>query len=105
VFDRIHGLFGRFIIEFGRFIRKINRYSSIGDGEFGGIRVMDFTVHILNADFYQILSNSDGFFQTHKIGGRGPVFKHCSLLVPLRSADHPPLLPVVVVAVAFFFFQ
>jgi hypothetical protein len=69
VFDRIHGLFGRFIIEFGRFIRKINRYSSIGDGEFGGIRVMDFTVHILNADFYQILSNSDGFFQTDKIGG------------------------------------
>jgi hypothetical protein len=48
VFDRIHGLFGRFIIEFGRFIRKISRYSSIGDGEFGGIRVMDFTVHILN---------------------------------------------------------
>jgi hypothetical protein len=54
---RIHCLSDRFISEFGRFIDKISRYSSIGD----------FIVHIFNqmdfGRFYRILSNSAVFFQ------------------------------------------
>jgi hypothetical protein len=45
---RIHCLFGRFISEFGRFIDKISRYSSIEN----------LTVHIFNQiDFDRFLPN------------------------------------------------
>jgi hypothetical protein len=54
VFDRIHCSFGRFIIEFSRFISKIGRYSSVGD----------FTVHIFNQmDFDRFLPNFTEFDQ------------------------------------------
>jgi hypothetical protein len=52
MFDRIHSSFCRFIGEFGWFIGKIDRYSSVGD----------FTVHIFNQmNFGQFLLNFNKF--------------------------------------------